>query len=107
MLKNKNIYTEKLERLLEKPFIIDIIFVLGTIFSIFTKTIYLQYTIKLKEPPFSLLNYVSVYIFDYCYYGLVCALWVPKRYKGVLLTFNILIYITLVIPSMVDTMVFH
>ncbi|NLK43451.1 MAG: LTA synthase family protein [Tissierellia bacterium] len=96
MLKFNNTNTEKLEKILTKPFVLELIFILGTIFSIFTKSIYLQYTIKLKEPPFSLLNYISVYIFlTSCILVFFVALWAPKRFKGVLLGLNILISVLL------------
>ncbi|MCK9443677.1 MAG: LTA synthase family protein [Tissierellaceae bacterium] len=82
----------KFSNLLENPLFAEALLIGITIFSIFTKVIYLQYTIKLKEPPFSLLNYVSVYIFlSSITIVLFAVLWFPKRYKGILLFLNIVL----------------
>lgn len=96
MLKYTETNREKLERILRKPFVIESIFIILTICSIFTKAIYLQYTIKLKEAPFSLLNDTATYILlTSIIFVLSIALWAPKRFRGVLFITNIIISILL------------
>ncbi len=82
----------KLQELLEKPFLIEILLIGFTVFGIFIKTIYLQYTIKLKEPPLSFLNYISIYIFlSSVILVLFTTLWAPKYFRRVLFALNLVV----------------
>lgn len=96
MLKFEETFGEKLGRILGKPYILEIIFALFTICSIFTKTIYLQYTLKLKEPPFTLFNDISTYILlTSVIFILSIVLFTPKRFRGILYITNIITSILL------------
>lgn len=87
---------EKLYRIIKKTNIIEIILVIFTIFSIFTKAIYLQYTIKLVPPPFTLLNDIAHYtLLTSIILVLSIVFWVPNKFKGILFIINILVSILL------------
>lgn len=53
---------EKFESLNINVYILEILFIIFAIVSIFIKTLYLQYTIKLQEPPFTLTGDISKFI---------------------------------------------
>lgn len=50
------------EKININEYIAELLFIIINIFSIFTKTLYLQYTIKLQEPPFTLSGDITKYI---------------------------------------------
>lgn len=86
----------KLFNLLENPLFAEALLIGMTIFSIFIKVIYLQYTIKLKEPPFSLTGDITTYILlSSIIIVLFVILWFSKRYKGMLLFLNIVLSLIL------------
>lgn len=53
---------EKLKSLNINVYILEIVFIIFAIISIFIKTLYLQYTIKLQGPPFTLTGDISKYV---------------------------------------------
>jgi lipoteichoic acid synthase len=53
---------EKFESLNINIYVLEIFFIIFNIVSIFVKTLYLQYTIKLQAPPFSLTGDISKFI---------------------------------------------
>jgi len=82
----------KFMNLLESPSLTEVLLIGITIFTIFTKAVYLQYTIKLKEAPFSLTGDVIGFILlSSLILVLFTVLWFPKAYKGVLLFLNIVL----------------
>ena len=53
---------EKFKSLNINIYVLEILFIIFGIISIFVKTLYIQYTIKLQEPPFTLSGDISKYI---------------------------------------------
>ena len=53
---------EKFESLNINIYVLEIFFIIFNIVSIFVKTLYLQYTIKIQAPPFSLTGDISKFI---------------------------------------------